>query len=66
MFRGLMRMAAIAGAGYAWRKFRNRNSGRDEYARRSLESPSTGRHASFTGSERRVSDRDRRLSHIGG
>lgn len=61
MFRGLMRMAAIAGAGYVWRKFRSRNSNQHKFARSSFDSPTTGRSASFSGSERRFGARDRRL-----
>ena len=36
MLRGLIKMAAIAGAGYAWRKFRNRNASRKTYDRTSF------------------------------
>jgi hypothetical protein len=33
MLKGLLRLAVIAGAGYAWRKFRSRNSGQTTYPR---------------------------------
>jgi hypothetical protein len=33
MLRGLIKMAAIAGAGLAWRKFRNRNTSAKSYDR---------------------------------
>lgn len=36
MLRGLIKIAAIAGAGYAWRRFRNRNASRKAYDRPAL------------------------------
>ena len=36
MLRGLIKIAAIAGAGYAWRRFRNRNASRKTYDRTAL------------------------------
>ena len=60
MFRGLMKMAAIAGAGYAWRKFRNRGSSGNRTDRSSF--AASGRSPSFKGTERRFGSRDRRIA----
>jgi hypothetical protein len=61
MLRGLMKVAAIAGAGYAWKKFRNRGDSHDKYGRSStLASPTRRRDPAF-GPERRITMRDRRV-----